>query len=71
MNDMETVNGIPRSERIWLERRSGQDVYFITSRENADTFFLYKMDGGKAVKLGKSKSPPELERKYIEGAGNG
>ena len=62
----ETVNGIPRTERIWLEYHAGQDTYYITSKNgNTDMFFVYRMDGDRAEKLGKSKSPPELERKYI------
>ena len=65
----ETISGVPRSEQIWLERHAGENVYIITSKENnMDMFFLYRIDNGRAVKLGKSKSPPELERKYIDEA---
>lgn len=53
------VNGIPKTERIWVKRITEKgETYYIT---------LYKMDGEKAVKLGKAKSPLELEQKYIGG----
>ena len=45
------------------ERR---DLY-TTSKDTRDYYFFYKMDGDKAVKLGKAKSPLELEQKYIGG----
>lgn len=62
------IKGIPRTERIWTEyRTSGQEIFYITSKENnRDTFFLYRIDGGAAVKLGKSKSPAELEKKIYQ-----
>lgn len=60
------VNGIPKTERIWLKRITAKgDVYYITSKNTRDYYFLYKMENDKAVKLGKAKSPLELENKYI------
>lgn len=63
------VNGIPKSEKIWVKRTTASgEVYYTTSKENdRSVYYLYKMDGDKAVKLGKSKSPTELEQKYIDG----
>lgn len=62
------VNGIPKTERIWVKRITEKgDTYYITSKDIRDYYFLYKMDGDKAVKLGKAKSPLELEQKYIGG----
>lgn len=63
------VNGIPKSEKIWVKRITvSGEVYYITSKENdRGVYYLYKMNGDKAVKLGKSKSPTELEQKYIDG----
>ena len=63
------INGIPRTERIWLTRltESGE-TYYITSKESdRNMYFLYRVDGDKAVKIGKAKSPADLEEKYIEG----
>lgn len=63
-----TVNGIPKTERIWVKRITEKgETYYITSKDTRDYYFLYKMDGDKAVKLGKAKSPLELEQKYIGG----
>lgn len=62
------VNGIPKTERIWVKRITEKgETYYITSKDTRDYYFLYKMDGEKAVKLGKAKSPLELEQKYIGG----
>lgn len=60
------VNGIPKTERIWVKRITEKGkTYYISSKDTRDYYFLYKMDGDKAVKLGKAKSPLELEQKYI------
>ena len=62
------VNGIPKTERIWVKRITEKgETYYITSKDTRDYYFLYKIDGEKAVKLGKAKSPLELEQKYIGG----
>lgn len=62
------VNGIPKTERIWVKRITEKgETYYITSKDTRDYYFLYKMDGDKAIKLGKAKSPLELEQKYIGG----
>lgn len=65
---MKMVNGIPKSEKIWTHIFTNRDEeYFITSRENSrECYFIYKLSEGKAVKLGKSPSPSELEEKYIK-----
>ena len=60
------VNGIPKTERIWVKRITEKgETYYITSKDTRDYYFLYKMEKDKAVKLGKAKSPLELELKYI------
>lgn len=60
------VNGIPKTERIWVKRITEKgETYYITSKDTRDYYFLYKMENDKAVKLGKAKSPLELEQKYI------
>lgn len=63
------INGIPRTERIWLTSQTeGGETYYITSKENdRNMYFLYRLDGEKAVKVGKAKSPVDLEAKYIDG----
>lgn len=60
------VNGIPKTERIWVKRITEKgETYYITSKDTRDYYFLYKMDGDKAVKLGKAKSPLELEKNIL------
>lgn len=60
------VKGIPATERIWLKCTTEKgDVYYITSKDVRDYYFLYKTEKDKAVKLGKARSPLELEQKYI------
>lgn len=60
------VSGIPKTERIWVKRITEKgETYYITSKDTRDYYFLYKMENDKAVKLGKAKSPLELEQKYI------
>lgn len=65
---MAEVKGIPKTERIWVRYTTAQgEVYLTTSKESdRSMYYLYKMDGDKAVKLGKNKSPSELERQFIK-----
>ena len=61
------INGIPKTEKVWEEiiTQDGS-VYYITSKENDRSYYsLYKIDNNNAVKLGKAKSPTDLENKYI------
>lgn len=59
--------GIPSSETICLTRITTKgNTYYITSKENSDTYFLYKLENGKATKVAKAPSPTILEEKYIE-----
>lgn len=65
---MGKIKGIPSSEVVWVKRLTTKgDVYYITSKEfDTSNYFIYKMDGEKAVKLGKAKSPLILEDKYVK-----
>lgn len=62
------VNGIPRTEDIWLTQASlSGDTYYITAKhDKRDMYFIYKLIDGKAVKLGKHKNPTELTDQYVE-----
>lgn len=58
---------MPKSEHIWTKIViNTNNVYYITSKNIGDYYFLYKLNGDKAVKLGKAKSPLELEEKFID-----
>lgn len=60
------INGIPKNEKIWVKRITEKDeTFYITSKEARDYYFIYKYENGKATKLGKAKSPLDLEEKYI------
>lgn len=64
---MLSVNGIPKAETIWTKINTGDnEIYYITSKENREYYFLYKMENNKTVKVGKEKSPLDLETKYIK-----
>ena len=57
----------PKGEKVWVEYCDAQkDLRFImTSKENnRDFYFLYELVGGKFMKLGKARSPKELEVKF-------
>jgi hypothetical protein len=62
------INGIPKTERIWthITTKSGENYYITSKADKRDFYFLYKMDGDTAVKLGKSRSPAELEGTFIK-----
>mgnify|MGYP003303468264 CR=1 FL=1 len=62
------IPGIPKTECVWVKHiTTNGDIFYTTSKENdRSTYFLYKIVDGKAVKLGKNKSPVALEEKYIK-----
>ena len=57
----------PRGETVWVRYCSMDGVtrFLLTSRESRECFFLYYVaPDGSLTRLGKAKSPPELERKF-------
>ncbi len=57
----------PKGERGWVSYYdpNGELLFIMTSKENDRSwYFLYKIEAGKMVKLGKAHTPPELEEKY-------
>ena len=57
----------PKGEKGWVSyyNRSGKLIFIMTSKENSrDWYFLYEVDGDKLKKLGKARTPPELEDRY-------
>lgn len=61
------MNGIPKSETLHVTEISASgEVFYITSKENnRDTYYIYQKTDAGVEKLGKGKSPPELEKKFI------
>ena len=58
---------IPKGETVWVNYRNskGDTVCILTSKEARDFYFLYEvLPDGKLNKLGKAKTPPELEAKF-------
>lgn len=58
---------IPKGERLWVSyyNKKGELLFSLTSKElNRDWYYLYKIEEGKQTKLGKAKTPYELEKKF-------
>lgn len=56
----------PKGEIVWLEYSAGGvPMFLMTSKEARDFYFLYKVcEDGSVQKLGRAKTPTELERKF-------
>ena len=64
---MSNVIKVPSKEKIWVLYRNTENnvVAVLTSKPDRETYYLYQVcNDGSLVKLGKSKSPSELESKY-------
>lgn len=57
---------LPKSEELWARcyNSAHELVYFITSDLQRNFYFFYEVSSGVSKKLGKGKSPKELEKKY-------
>jgi hypothetical protein len=59
---------VPRGERAWVSYNMGGGIlkFLLTSKENnRDFYFLYEvLANGSLQKLGKARSPTELEKKF-------
>lgn len=57
----------PKGEQVWVSYYNADNelVFILTSKESTrDCYFLYELVNGAFKKLGKDKSPKELERKF-------
>lgn len=57
----------PKNEIPWVSYigSDGQTVCVLTSNKTREYYYLYKvLPDGSLEKLGKAKTPPELEKKY-------
>lgn len=59
-----SVQGIPKSEIIWetIVNNKGK-IFFITSKERREEYFLYVEQNGKIQKIAKAKTPIRLYEK--------
>lgn len=67
MATQSTVSGIPKTETIWVTYKAGDgNTYYTTTKtSNRDYYYLYKLVDGKAQKLGRARTPIELDEKFI------
>ena len=56
----------PKGERVWggCYNQAHELKFIITSKESRDFYYLYELVDGEFRKLGRSKSPKELEEKF-------
>lgn len=57
----------PKGERVWVGYYNAQHelLFILTSKESSrDYFFLYELVDGTFKKLGRARSPKELEAKF-------
>ena len=57
----------PKGERIWVGyyNKDHELMFILTSKESSrDYYFLYELNDGVFKKLGKARSPKELEDKF-------
>lgn len=56
----------PRGERVFVGYydKQGRLLFILTAKETRDYYFLYELKDNEFKKLGRAKSPPELEEKF-------
>lgn len=56
----------PRGETVWTSyyTSSGELMFILTAKPQRDAYYLYELVDNEFKKLGRSKSPPELEDKF-------
>jgi hypothetical protein len=58
----------PKNEQMWwlYKSKSGKPIFLLTSKKNnRDYYYLYEViPGDELKKLGRAKTPPELEEKF-------
>ena len=58
---------IPKGERAWVRycKSNGEPILVLTSKPSRDYYFLYEVKSdGNLTKLGKARTPTELEEKF-------
>lgn len=56
----------PKGERVWVTYYGSKHelCFIVTSKGNREYYFLYELNDGAFRKLGKARSPKELEDKF-------
>ena len=57
---------LPNGERLWTSYydSNGELLFVITSKHTRDFYFLYELVDGEFKRLGRAKSPLELEERF-------
>ena len=56
---------ISKNEILWVTHKKGNKTYYITSDKHRDNYYIYVLKDGQEIKLGKSKNPVDLEKRYM------
>ena len=56
----------PKGERMWVGyyTKDHNLLFIVTSKESRDFYYLYELVDGSFKKLGRAKSPQELEERF-------
>lgn len=56
----------PKNELIWFHYFNSNHVFMFlsTSSQSRDWYYLYEFKDGRLIKLGKGRSPIELEERF-------
>ena len=56
----------PKGEIVWTGyyNRSDELLFIVTSKETREFYYLYELVDGEFKKLGKAKTPSELEQRF-------
>lgn len=68
MTHEQVIKALPKGETLWVVyvNNTGTVSYIITSkRDSRDFYFAYFINGDKLEKLGRARSPVDLEGKFI------
>ena len=59
----------PKGEKVWMNyfNLNGNLMFIVTSKTQLDAYFLYEFINGDLKKLGRAKSPFELEERFDVG----
>lgn len=59
---------VPKGEIGWTGYYTKDHVlkYILTSKNDRSVYFLYEVEGAECKRLGRGRSPAELEEKYVK-----
>lgn len=58
----------PSGEIVWMQYRDAAGVltHFLTSKPDRSQYYIYAVTGDTYKRLGRGRSPPDLETKYLK-----